>query len=79
MKSRISHVEVVLLALKLGRGVDPGGAHLLNGHLHVVHPLDHLCVASVVDLLDEGVVLLPERHPGRLWGLLVTPAYSGRF
>ena len=60
----ISHVEVVLLAFELCRRVDPGGAHLLDRHLNVVHPLDHLGVASVIDLLDEGVVLLPERHLG---------------
>ena len=32
--------------------------HLLN----ILHPLSHLGVAHVVDILDEGVVLLPERH-----------------
>ena len=64
MMEYISHVEVVLLAFELCRRVDPGGAHLLDGHLHVVHPLHHLGVAGVVHLLDEGVVLLPERHLG---------------
>ena len=34
-------------------------SHLLN----VLHPLGHLLVAHVVDILDEGVVLLPESHP----------------
>jgi hypothetical protein len=29
----------------------------------VLHPLCHLLVAHVVDLLDEGIVLLPEGHP----------------
>ena len=58
----MTYMEVVLLALELGGGVDPGGAHLLDGHLHVVHPLHHLGVPGVVDLFDEGVVLLPESH-----------------
>ena len=31
--------------------------------LYVLHPLGHLLVAHVVDLLDEGIVLLPEGHP----------------
>ena len=30
--------------------------------LDILHPLGHLGVAHVVDILDEGVVLLPERH-----------------
>jgi hypothetical protein len=30
--------------------------------LYVLHPLGHLLVAHVVHLLDEVVVLLPERH-----------------
>ena len=61
-KHNSTHMEVVLLPLELSAGVDAGGAHLLYGHLHVVHPLDHLGVAGVIHLLDEGVVLLPERH-----------------
>ena len=55
-------LEVVLLPLELGGGVDLAGAHLGYGHLHVVHPLDHLCIPGVIHLPDEGVVLLPERH-----------------
>ena len=31
--------------------------------LDILHPLSHLLVAHVVDILDEVVVLLPERHP----------------
>ena len=30
--------------------------------LNILHPLGHLGVAHVVDILDEGVILLPERH-----------------
>ena len=34
-----------------------------NTHLlHILHPLGHLVVAHVVDILDESIVLLPERH-----------------
>ena len=38
--------------------------HLLYGHLDVVHPLNHLADPSVVYILDERVVLAPERHAG---------------
>ena len=34
-----------------------------NYLLDILHPLSHLLVAHVVDILDEGVVLLPEGHP----------------
>ena len=37
-------LEVVLLPLELCRGVDLAGAHLLDRHLDVVHPLHHLGV-----------------------------------
>ena len=30
--------------------------------LDILHPLGHLLVAHVVDILDEVVVFLPERH-----------------
>ena len=30
--------------------------------LDIVHPLCHLLVTHVIDIFDEGVVLLPERH-----------------
>ena len=33
----------------------------------MVHPLDHLADPRVVHILDERVVLAPERHPGN-WG-----------
>ena len=55
-------MKVVSFSLELGGGVDlvchdPGDV-LLN----VLHPLRHLLVPHVVHILDEGVVLLPERH-----------------
>ena len=31
--------------------------------LDILHPLSHLLVAHVIDILDEGIVLLPEGHP----------------
>ena len=55
-------MKVIFLSLELSGGVDLGRADLLDGHLHIVHPLDHLAVPGVVHLPDEGVVLLPERH-----------------
>ena len=53
---------VTLWILSAGHGV--------WGHLfHILDPLCHLVVAHVVHILDEGVVLLPERHPDR-WCLV---------
>ena len=34
-----------------------------NYLLDILHPLSHLLVAHVIDILDEGIVLLPEGHP----------------
>ena len=31
--------------------------------LNILHPISHLVVAHVVDILDEGIVFLPEGHP----------------
>ena len=66
-------MEVVALTLELGRSVDLVGHDPGDGLLHVLHPLGHLGVPHVVDLLDEGVVLLPERHLGNLFA--ITQAY----
>ena len=57
-------MKVVPFTLELGRSVDFVGHDPGNGLLHVLHPLQHLLVAHVVDILDKGVVLLPERHVG---------------
>ena len=46
LKILAKRLEVVLLPLELSGGVDLGGAHLLDGHLHVVHPLHHLLVSK---------------------------------
>ena len=65
-------MEIILFSLELCGGIDLGGTDLLDGHLDVVHPLDHLGIPGVVHLPDKGVVLLPERHLGRFWDLLMT-------
>ena len=59
-------MEVVALPLELGGGVHLVSHDARDGLLHVLHPLSHLGVAHLVDVLDEVVVLLPERHVGGL-------------
>ena len=59
-------MEVLSLTLELSRRVDPVSHDARDGLLHVLHPLSHLGVAHLVDVLDEVVVLLPERHVGGL-------------
>ena len=44
------------------RGKFLHSTHLRDGHLHVVHPLDHLADPRVVHVLYKGVVLGPKRH-----------------
>ena len=51
-------------SLELGRGVDLVGHDASDGLLNVLHPLDHLGLTHDVHVLDERVVLLPERHLG---------------
>ena len=55
-------MEVVTFTLELCRSVDFVSHDPGDGLLDILHPLGHLGVAHVVDILDEGVVLLPERH-----------------
>jgi hypothetical protein len=57
-------VEVVSLALKLSRRVDLVCHDACDGLFHILHPLHHLGLPHKVDILDEGIVLLPERHCG---------------
>ncbi len=65
-------MEIFPLPFKLCRSVNSVGHDPCNGLLHVLHPLGHLRVAHFVDLLDEVVVFLPERHvAGRI--LLTLP------
>ena len=47
---QVPYMEVVFLPLELGGGVDLGGAHFLDGHLHVVHPFHHLLVSEWVQV-----------------------------
>merc|ERR1719429_320359 len=62
LKIFAKRMEVVPLSLELGGGVHLVGHDAGDGLLDILHPLSHLGVAHVVDILDEGVVLLPERH-----------------
>merc|ERR1719402_2100575 len=55
-------MEVIPLPLELSRGVDLVSHDASDGLLNVLHPLGHLAVAHLIDLLDELVVFLPERH-----------------
>ena len=55
-------MEVIPLPLELGWGVDFVGHDASDGLLNVLHPLSHLAVAHLIDLLDELVVFLPESH-----------------
>ena len=66
-----THVECVSFSLELRGGVDLVSHDASNGLLHVLHPLGHLEVPHIVHLLDEGIVLLPERHSA-----LVLPCYE---
>merc|ERR1712066_827266 len=55
-------VEGVSLPLEFRGGVDLVSHDSSDGLLHILHPLGHLEVPHLVDLLDEGIVFLPERH-----------------
>merc|ERR1719259_407184 len=55
-------VEVISLSLEFGGSIDFVGHDASDGLFDVLHPLGHLLVAHVVDILDEVVVPLPERH-----------------
>ena len=64
-------MEIVPLALEFSRGVDFVGHDPGDGLLNILHPLDHLGLPHDVDILDEGVVLLPERHGDGMLEVLV--------
>ena len=57
-----THVKCVPLSLELGGGVDLVCHDPADGLVHVVHPLRHPGESHVIDLLDELIVFLPERH-----------------
>ena len=48
--------------LELVGGVDLVGQDCGDGLVNLVHQLHELGGPALVDLLDKGVVLLPERH-----------------
>ena len=55
-------MEVVTLALELCGSVDLVGHDPGDGLLDILHPLNHLGLTHDVDILDERIILLPERH-----------------
>merc|ERR1719295_1129283 len=57
-------LEVVPLPFELSRCVDLISHDTSNGLLNILHPLGHLCVAHLIDFLDELIVFLPESHLG---------------
>ena len=59
-------MEVVTFPFELCGGINLVGHDSRNGFFNIFHPFGHLGVPHVVDLLDEGVILLPERHLGNL-------------
>ena len=63
------HMECVPLSLELGGGVNLVRHDPPDGLVHVVHPFGHSGESHVIDLLDELIVLLPERHRDNLLGL----------
>ena len=57
-----SYHENFLDFFELGRGVDLVGDDVRDGLVRLAHRLKELGGPCVVDILDEGVVLLPESH-----------------
>ncbi len=57
-----SYHENFLDFLELCRRVDLVGHDVLDGPFRLAHRLEELGGPRVVDILDEGVVLLPESH-----------------
>ena len=67
-----TYMEIVTFPLEFSRGVDSVGHDPGDGFLNIFHPFGHLGVSHVIDLLDEGVILLPERHLGNLFAITQT-------
>ena len=55
-------MKVITFAFEFGGGVDFVSHDAGDGLLNVLHPFDHLGLTHDVHVLDERVVLLPERH-----------------
>ena len=73
-------MEVVSLSLELSGRVDLISHDARDGLLNVLHPLHHLGLAHDVYILDERVVLLPERHLDALTSRpVITEATKLRF
>ena len=58
----LTYMEVVTLTLELSRSVDFVCHDSGDGLLDILHPFNHLGLTHDVDILDERIVLLPERH-----------------
>lgn len=57
-------MEIVSLTLELSWGIDFVSHDSGDGLFHILHPFHHLGLAHKVDIFDEGVIFLPERHLG---------------
>merc|ERR1719391_1044650 len=55
-------IKGVSLALEFCGGVDFVGHDTGNSLFNIFQPFGHLGVSHLVDLLDELIILLPERH-----------------
>ena len=55
-------MKVITFAFEFGGGVDFVSHDAGDGLLNVLHPFNHLGLTHDVHVLDERVVLLPERH-----------------
>lgn len=65
----MTYMEIVSLTLELSGGVNLVGHDPGDGLFHILHPFGHLGVPHVIDLLDEGIIFLPESHLGCLLDL----------
>merc|ERR1719334_605525 len=66
LKIFTERIECVSFSLELRRCVDFISHNSGNGFLNIFHPFSHLQMPHLIHLLDEGIVLLPERHLGTL-------------
>merc|ERR1719270_902657 len=62
LKVFAERIECVSFSLEFRRCVDFISHDSGNGFFNILHPLSHLHVSHIIHLLDEGIVLLPERH-----------------
>ena len=57
-----SYMEVVSFAFEFSWGVNLVSHNSRDGFFYIFHPLDHFGLAHKVDIFDERVIFLPERH-----------------